>query len=188
MHNDQPLLLDAGQPRYNMDSFHCGKNYQNKLRSSYAHQVPVCDGNLQLSGIESRGIVKHFDENGAELDITAPYRNTTLEKLLRKVDFDRAAHQVTVTDTASFAEDAGFAVPLVTFGQWELVEPDTLRIFRPGEWEFLCKVSASGDYEISDELIDEDILFDEPVRRILFTFKNKAKSFKISTTFILENK
>ena len=41
---------------------------------------------------------------------------------------------------------------------------------------------------LSDELIDDDILFDEPVRRILFTFKNKAKDFKISTTFILEEK
>ena len=188
VHNDKPLLLDAGQPRYNMDSFHSGKSFQNKLRSSYGHQVPVCDGKLQLSGFESRGIARNFDENGAELDITAPYRSTTLEKLLRKVDFDRANRQVTVTDTASFAEEADFAVPLVTFGQWEVVTPGTLRIFRPGEWEFFCKVSASGDFDISDELIDDDILFDEPVRRILFTFKNKAKSFKISTTFILEDK
>ena len=188
VHNDKPLLLDAGQPRYNMDSFHSGKSFQNKLRSSYGHQVPVCDGKLQLSGFESRGIVRNYDENGAILDITAPYRHTTLENLLRQVDFDRAKHQVTVSDTANFAEEAEFAVPLVTFGQWEEVEPGMLRIFRKNEWEFFCKVSASGEYEISDELIDDDILFDEPVRRILFTFKNKAKNFKISTTFILEEK
>ena len=186
--NDKTLLIDAGQPRYNMDSFHSGKSFQNKLRSSYGHQVPVCDGKLQLSGFESRGIVRNYDGNGAILDITAPYRHTTLENLLRQVDFDRAKHQVTVSDSANFAEEAEFAVPLVTFGQWEEVEPGMLRIFRKNEWEFFCKVSASGEYEISDELIDDDILFDEPVRRILFTFKNKAKDFKISTTFILEEK
>lgn len=187
--NDKTLLIDAGQPRYNMDSFHSGKKGKpNKLRSSYGHQVPVCDGNLQLSGFESRGIVKHYDESGATLDITTPYRHTTLENLLRQVDFDRARRQVTVSDTANFAENAEFAVPLVTFGQWEEVEPGMLRIFRENEWEFLCKISASGEYTISDELIDDDILFDEPVRRILFSFKEKAQDFKISTTFILEDK
>lgn len=187
--NDKTLLIDAGQPRYNMDSFHSGKKGKpNKLRTSYGHQVPVCDGNLQLSGFESRGIVKHYDENGATLDITTPYRQSCLKTLLRKVDFDREKGQVTVSDTANFAEEAEFAVPLVTFGKWEEVEPGTLRIFRENEWEFFCKVSASGEYSISDELIDDDILFDEPVRRILFTFKDKAKDFKISTTFILEDK
>ena len=113
---------------------------------------------------------------------------SSLESLLRKVDFDRENHRITVTDRAAFAQDATFAVPLVTFGQWEVLEAGMLRIFRPGQWEFFCKVDASAEYEISDELIDDDILFDEPVRRILFTFKDKAKNFKISTTFILEEK
>ena len=63
-----------------------------------------------------------------------------------------------------------------------------LRIFRENEWEFFCKVDASAPYEITDELIDDDILFPEPVRRILFSFKEKAQSFKISTTFIMEKK
>ena len=87
-----------------------------------------------------------------------------------------------LADSAEFSEDSEFAVPLITFGKWEVVSPGMLRIYRDGEWEFFCKVDASA------ELVDDNILFDEPVRRILFTFKEKAKSFKLSTTFIMENK
>ena len=108
--------------------------------------------------------------------------------MLRKVEFNRAELQVKLTDSAEFSEDSAFAVPLITFGKWEVVAPGMLRIYRDGEWEFFCKVDASAEYEITDELVDDNILFDEPVRRILFTFKEKAKSFKISTTFIMEKK
>ena len=186
--NDKALLLDPAAPRYNMDSFHSKKSHQNKLRNSYGHAVPVCDGHLQMSGRQSEAIVKEFSANGVTYDMTAPYRNTSLTQLLRKVDFDRPNHQLTITDSAEFSEDSKFAVPLITFGKWEETSPGMLRIYRDGEWEFFCKVDASAEYGISDELIDDDILFPEPVRRILFTFKEKAKSFKISTTFIMENK
>lgn len=186
VHKDTPLMLDAGQPRYNMDSFHSGKSFQNKLRSSYGHAVPVCDGTLQLSGAASRGEVISFDENGAIFDIATAYRNSSVKKVLRQVEFNREKLQITLTDSADFETDAAFAVPLITFGKWEETEPGLLRIFREDEWEFFCEISASGEYEITDELIDDDILFKEPVRRILFSFKDKAKSFKISTTFKLE--
>ena len=188
VYKDVPLLLDPGQPRYNMDSFHSGKNYQNKLRSSYGHPVPFCNDSLQLAGIESKGVVLEYSENGAAFDITAPYRNTPVEKVVRKVDFNRQDLQITITDQAEFSEDSTFAVPLITFGKWEEIAPGMLRIFRDGEWEFFCRIESSSEYEISDELIDDDILFDEPVRRILFTFKDKARNFKISTTFFMEKK
>lgn len=188
VYKDVPLLLDPGQPRYNMDSFHSGKSFQNKLRSSYGHPVPVCNDTLQLSGFESKGVVQEYSENGVAFDITAPYRNTPVEKVVRKVDFNRQDLQITITDQAEFSEDSTFAVPLITFGKWEVCAPGMLRIFRDGEWEFFCRIEASSEYEISDELIDDDILFNEPVRRILFTFKDKARNFKISTTFIMEKK
>lgn len=188
VNNDIPLLLDPGQPRYNMDSFHSGKSFQNKLRNSYGHPVPVCNDSLQLSGIDSRAVVEKYDENGAVLDITAPYRNTAIQKLQRQVSFDRSHRRVTVTDTAVFAEKSAFAVPLITFGKWEETAPGRFRIFRESEWEFICEVEASAKYSVSDELIDDDILFDEPVRRILFTFDEKSENFQISTTFIMEKK
>lgn len=186
VHKDIPLLLDPGQPRYNMDSFHSGSAYQNKLRSSYGHPVPVCNGELQLFGLKSKGVVLEHSDRGAVLDVTAPYRDTPAKQIVRSIDVDRKKKEIVVTDSAEFLEKSTFAVPLITFGKWEEIEPGMLRIFRDGEWEFFCKVEAAGEYEISDELIDEDILFDEPVRRILFSFKEKAKDFKISTTFILE--
>ncbi|MBO5822818.1 MAG: hypothetical protein J6R86_07385, partial [Lentisphaeria bacterium] len=136
----------------------------------------------------SQAKILEYSENGVTFDITAPYRNTPAAQLLRKVDFDRTALQVKLADSAEFSEDSEFAVPLITFGKWEVVSPGMLRIYRDGEWEFFCKVDASAEYEITDELVDDNILFDEPVRRILFTFKEKAKSFKLSTTFIMENK
>ena len=188
VYKDIPLLLDPGQPRYNMDSFYSKKSFQNKLRSSYGHPVPVCNDSLQLNGIDSKGVVQEYSGNGATFDITAPYRNTPVKKLVRKVDFNRKDLQVTITDQAEFSEASTFAVPLITFGQWEECSPGMLRIFRDGEWEFFCCIEASAGYEISDELIDDDILFDEPVRRILFTFKEKATNFKISTTFMMEKK
>ncbi len=185
-YKDVPLMLDPGQPRYTMDSFHSKNAFANKLRSSYAHPVPTCNGELQLWGEDSQAKVLEYSGNGVTFDITAPYRNTPATELLRKVEFDRAELTVKLTDSAEFSEDSEFAVPLITFGKWEIVSPGMLRIFRDGEWEFFCKVDASAEYEITDELVDDDILFDEPVRRILFTFKEKAKSFKISTTFIME--
>ena len=186
--NDKALLLDPAAPRYNMDSFHSKNSHQNKLRNSYGHAVPVCDGNLQMFGRQSEAIVKEFNDNGVTYDMTAPYRNTPLTELLRKVDFDRANRQISITDSAKFSENADFAVPLITFGKWEEIAPGMLRIYRDGEWEFFCKIDASAEYGISDELIDDDILFPEPVRRILFSFKEKAQNFKISTTFIMEKK
>lgn len=188
VYKDTPLLLDPGQPRYTMDSFHSKKAFDNKLRSSYAHPVPTCNGSLQLWGKASQAKVLEYSENGVTFDITAPYRDTPATQLLRKIDFNRMDCQVTITDSAEFSEDSNFAVPLITFGKWEVVSPDMLRIYRDGEWEFFCEVDASAEYEITDELVDDNILFDEPVRRILFTFKEKAKSFKISTTFIMEKK
>ena len=187
VYKDTPLLLDPGQPRYNMDSFHSGKSFQNKLRSSYGHPVPVCNDSLQLSGFESKGVVLEYSENGVSFDITAPYRKTPATQLVRKVDFDRDELQVRITDSAEFSEDSTFAVPLITFGKWEEIAPGMIRIYRD-KWEFFCRIEASGEYIISDELIDDDILFNEPVRRILFTFKDKNRSFKISTTFIMEKK
>ena len=187
VYKDTPLLLDPGQPRYNMDSFHSGKSFQNKLRSSYGHPVPVCNDSLQLSGFESKGVVLEYSENGVSFDITAPYRKTPATQLVRKVDFDRDELQVRITDSAEFSEDSTFAVPLITFGKWEEIAPGMIRIYRD-QWEFFCRIEASGEYIISDELIDDDILFNEPVRRILFTFKDKNRSFKISTTFIMEKK
>ena len=182
VHNDRAVLLDPGQPRYNMDSFHSGKSYVNKLRSSYGHPVPVCNGSLQLFGRASAAVVEQCDENGAILNLSAAYRNSGAVQVRRQVEIDRQKKQVKLTDTAGFSQPGEFAVPLITFGKWEIVSPGKLRIYRDGEWEIFCTAAASGEYEISDELIDEDILFDEPVRRILFSFKEKADDFRLELT------
>ena len=50
------------------------------------------------------------------------------------------------------------------------------------------EINASGKYEITDELLDEDNLWGREVRRILITFTEKDKKFNLSTKFTERNK
>ena len=184
--NDTPMLIDAGNTIYKMNTFYGGKRYDNKLRSSYGHAVPVINGECQTAGEGTDAVVLAADRNHAVLDIKAAYNVPELKKLEREVKFSDEG-VLTVSDTAELDKEGTFAVAIITLGEWKEIAPGKLEI-SDADWVLDVEISGSGKYEITDELLNEDNLWGRDVRRILITFTEKNKKFDLSTKFTERNK
>ncbi len=183
---DTPMLIDAGNTIYKMNTFHGGKRYDNKLRSSYGHALPVINGECQIPGEGTDAVVLAADKDHAVLDIKAAYNVPDLKKLVREVKFSDAG-VLTVTDSAELEKEGTFAVAVITLGEWKQIAPGKLEI-SDADWVLDMEINASGKYEITDELLDEDNLWGRKIRRILITFTEKDKKFNLSTKFTERNK
>ena len=146
--------------------------YDSKVLSSYAHPVPVVDGQLQGTGRKFAAKIVRTDFTDAKdeivFDLTAGYPVKTLKRLLRTFIFDRAAKRFTVRDEVEFSEPTAFAeawisrdaktLPksLSSTGAWS-TEPVYEKIENPGKadvhrrlWS-VSKPVTSATFEVSYE-------------------------------------
>jgi hypothetical protein len=117
--------------------------------SSYAHPVPVVDGQLQGTGRKFAAKIVRTDFTDAKdviaFDLTAGYPVKTLRRLVRTFTFDRAAKRFTVRDEVEFSKPTAFAeawvaqdaktLPKCSFapaGAWS-DEPTYEKIENPGK-------------------------------------------------------
>jgi hypothetical protein len=158
---DQAVLVDPGTEVYTARTF-SRQRYESDVLNSYGHPVPVVAGQLQRTGREARGqVLRQSFTNAADtivFDLSSAYDVPSLERLQRAFRYDRTAGgQLTVTDTVAFSEPQPFETALITFGDWQQLTPNRLRISDGGHAVDI-EIDASGAaLKIRAETIDEDV-------------------------------
>lgn len=144
----QIVAGDPGGEVYTARTF-SSRRYESKVLSSYAHPVPVVDGQLQGTGRKFAAKIVRTDFTDAKdviaFDLTAGYPVKTLRRLVRTFTFDRAAKRFTVRDEVEFSKPTAFAevwvaqdaktLPKCSFapaGAWS-DEPTYEKIENPGK-------------------------------------------------------
>ncbi len=115
------VLTDPGRGRYSKAYFG-PERYGNLMASSRGHSVPVVNGHEQAEGREHAATVLHHshgeDADRLELEMAAAYpKEARLERLTRRITFDRSARggRVLLEDSFAFAAgDGEFQSVLVT--------------------------------------------------------------------------
>ena len=116
------LAGDPGSLQYTALTF-SARRYENPILSSYAHPVPVVNGQLQKPGAAYRGDVLKATEDDARdtvtMNLAGAYEaaQTGLKSLTREFVYDRVRKAVFITDSVAFAATGTFEVPVVTGGE-----------------------------------------------------------------------
>lgn len=143
--NGVPVICDPGKEHYTRDTF-SDKRYLSPVHNSFGHNVPVVAGELQGTGREFAGKIleeSYSDEVDALLiDLKGAYPLETLEKLTRRVVFDRKAGTVTITDEVRFSQPESFATALVSYGEFHR-EGDLISV-KDGGSALTVEVSMTG--------------------------------------------
>ncbi len=183
-----PILIDPGWARYRMDSF-AGARYKCRIRGSYGHPVPLVCGKEQVSGLytHSRLLEQSVEKQRKfiRFDISPAYQVPGLRKLEREFEFGSSGSGCFVlTDTVEFEHPGTFENALVTFGTLERIDSNLFKIRHNGQSINVAIDTGGLPFEIKEELIDDDINYPQPVRRIGICLKEKVSEAKLKITVI----
>lgn len=155
------VLLDPGAEVYTARTF-SSKRYESNLINSYGHPVPIVAGDLQRSGNNARGqVLKSEFTHAADtlvLDITSAYAANALNKLTRTFVYSRRGKgSLTVTDEVEFSQPQAFGTALITLGEWQQPEPDTVLVSESGEAVLVTLQITGAEFDVRAEEIKEDV-------------------------------
>jgi hypothetical protein len=119
-------------------------------------------GKLQRPGPDARGRVVRTEFTDATdtlvLDIRSAYDVPELEKLERTFVYSRGgAGSLTVADDVVFKSPQAFGTAMITFGRWQKLGQDRLRIEDGGEAVEVVIQATGGDMVIKADDIHEDL-------------------------------
>lgn len=157
----QLVLVDPGAEVYTARTF-SERRYDSKVLNSFGHPVPMVAGKLQRPGANARARVvrtEFTDEaDTLVLDIRSAHDVPALEKLERTFVYSRrGTGALTVTDDVVFKSPQAFGTALVTFGRWEKLTSDRLRIEGNGEVVDVVIRATGGDVVLHADEIREDL-------------------------------
>ncbi len=154
-------LVDPGAEVYTARTF-SSRRYQSGVLNSFGHPVPRVAGKLQRTGraAAARMLETRFDDAGdtVVMDLRAAYDVEGLKTLRRTFVYSRdGVGSLTVTDEAEFAKPSEFGTALITFGKWEQLAPNRLRIGEGGGAVHVDIAAEPGEVTIRSETIREDV-------------------------------
>lgn len=183
-----PQVVDPGAQRYTAKSF-SKERYTFKVNNSYGHNVPVIDGKLQIEGEKTYATIlaKQVTPDGVTLtiDMQPAYRHLpVIARLHRTFEYRRAAPGVfAVTDRGEFKQPVTFETAVVTFGKWEKLAADRLKISYLGK-SLEVRIDTHGaPFTVTSESFDDDIRWREKPERIAIRLDGKVKRPEITLTF-----
>jgi len=130
--NGQDILLDIGSGEY-CKAYFSKDRYNFFCTSSGGHNVPIINGAYQLCGKDARAINTVISENGISSDIAGAYKQPTLKKLLRTIDFNRTNGEIYLCDSYEFSEIPTAVVERFVTSVEPLVYSDCVQINNNGE-------------------------------------------------------
>lgn len=133
-----PLLVDPGAERYTSRTF-SPRRYESRILSSWGHPVPLVDGMEQVPGRDSAARILETDFTPARdtlsMDLATAYRHVEgLSLLTRTFRFHRTGGtRLEVCDILRSDRPVSFGTALLTYGSWQKMGPQTLRITGDGD-------------------------------------------------------
>jgi len=180
----EAVLVDPGAEVYTARTF-SNKRYVSKVLNSFGHPVPRVADTLQRTGAQAQGkVVKTEFTDAADtlvLDIASAYQVPSLKKLERSFIYSRTgAGSLTITDDAVFSKPERFGTALITFGKWERVAPDRIRVSDGKEAVQVVIESTSGSWDLTSEEITEELNDKHIPTRLGIDFKEPVAEAKIT--------
>lgn len=185
LEDDHVMCGDIGAPPYKAGAF----SPKHPARSSWGHPVPRVDGTLQSEGQEYSGKVLEavFKEKSDRVvvDIRAAYDVQSLEELVRTMENRKSGKgTIKITDDFSASKPIEFGTAIMTHGDYEVVDSDTVLLTRDGRTIRVDVSAEGGSFRIHDEKVPvKDIRYAPEAFRIGIDFKDKLKSGTITMVF-----
>lgn len=144
--NGKLMVTDPGSPVYDALVF-SDRRYESQVINSYGHSVPVIDGKLQGTGsaFGARVAASAFTDDRASvtLDLRGGYDLFALNELTRKLEHDRKAGCVTISDHMTADKPVTFETALSTYADAREEAPGVWILTKDGE-SVRVEVSANG--------------------------------------------
>lgn len=186
--DDEAVLCDPGSEVYTARTF--SKNrYKSKVLNSFGHPVPLIAGKLQQPGADRQGkiIRKSFtkDQDEVVFDLKSAYSVSSLKKLEREFAYLRKGQGIlTVSDSVEFDKPQTYETALITFGNWFQNKDGSLFIYNHDKAVNVTIDAGGKDFDISSEILDEDVQAKTLPTRIGFKLKEPVNSAKFAITVI----
>jgi hypothetical protein len=182
----KPVLVDPGAEVYTARTF-SSRRYDSKVLNSFGHPVPLVAGQLQRTGAEAHGQVLRTDftpdADTVTFDISSCYTVRALRKLQRTFVYSRReAGSLTVTDTAAFSSPQDFGTAVITFGKWQQLAPERLRIEDEGQAVEVAIQVTGGEFTVKAEEIHEDLVAKRTPTRLGINLTKPASECTITLT------
>lgn len=182
--NGKLVLADPGVTDYNASTMGA-QRYENKAINSYGHSVPLINGKIQGNGpaFSSHVVATSFTDNmdSVTLNLRGAYNVFALNELTRKLDFDRQAGSITITDKMTADRPITFGTALITYGVAREESPGVWIITQEGQ-SLRAKIDAGGaDFTVTPELL-KDKTRAGTVNRIGINLKDPVAQATVITT------
>jgi len=136
-----PGMMDVGSQIYGPT------RYQSPINNSFGHSVPVVDGKLQGNGSNFAAQVVSTDFTDkldtVTYNLRGGYDVPGISELTRKLDFNREAGSITVTDHVKSEKQIAFGIGLSTYGEAREESPGVWLVTRDGQ-SLRVTISAGG--------------------------------------------
>ncbi len=180
------VICDPGGEVYTKRTF-SPQRYDSKVLNSFGHAVPVVAGKLQRTGAAAHAVVLKTDftepADTLSLDIKSAYEVPQLQKLNRTFVFRRdGAGELVIRDEVAFSEAQTFESALITWGDWEQIGADELRITDHGS-SARVKIDAGGKaFKINAERIQENVPMPTKPLRLGIALEAPVREAKVTLT------
>jgi hypothetical protein len=186
----RPLLLDPGSEVYTKFTF-SGKRYESDAANSFGHPVPVIDGQLQKTGSAAKaeivGTAFTDTTDRLTLDLTKGYDVKSLQQLTRQFVYSREhTGAVTVIDTVTFQEPAGYETALITYGNVRQLDGGSLLITDGKASVKVIIDTDDGPFTVSSEPLTANFRAGKPTR-IAIKLDNPVKTASLTIGIVPED-
>jgi len=180
------VLPDIGAEVYTRRTF-SARRYDSRALNSWGHAVPVIDGQLQRTGrqAEAKVLKREFtpERDAIVMDIRSAYAVQGIETLERSFTYDRTGTgSFTVEDRFAWDRPRTYETALLTFGTWDRIDANTIRIADGPEAVHVRVTAPEGArLEVRAEPVEEDLSARRPATRIGLRLADplKAGSFRL---------
>jgi hypothetical protein len=184
--HDRLALTDPGAPRYNNQTF-SENRYAIIFCRSRGHSVPLINGHEQAAGKQYDGSlsVEGLNDPGskrAAIDMTRAYPDNTLKELIRTLELDPRANQLTLTDAYTFTQKPkSLEEAFVTFEKVHIAKRgDRIRIGPVrGGLTLTALQPGAFDVETVQEKTEHVRENTPPIQRIRFIPKTLSKTMTL---------
>jgi len=182
--NGKLVLADPGVTDYNGQTLG-PQRYENKVINSYGHSVPIINGKLQGTGpaFAAHVVATSFTDamDSVTLNLRGGYNVFAIDELTRKLEFDRKAGSITITDKMTADRPVTFGTALITYGAAKEESPGVWIITQDGQ-SLRAKIDAGGAaFTVTPELL-KDKSRAGTVNRIGINLKDPAPKSTVTTT------
>jgi hypothetical protein len=183
---ERPVLTDPGSEVYTRRTF-SPRRYESQVLNSFGHPVPVIAGQLQRTGRDARGRIlqTEFTESTDTLilDLSSAYDVPDLTSLRRTFIYSRSdGGSLKIIDRMHAKQPITFENALVTFGHFEQVGHQTLRVHDGSSVLRVSIDSAGKPFQIHTQTLTENVRYDRQPQRLGLRLKKPASQVRLSLT------